>query len=212
MDNSVNLTQDVSFETIKEQYLSVKKTRQILGVTTVTLRNWNKTNKIRAIRTPSGVRLYNKQDIQDIINLRESTCKKQKIVYCRVSSTKQKDDLDRQIYFFKQQYPNHTLVTDVGSGINWKRKGFTSILELAMQGQLSEVVVAHRDRLCRFAFELVQWILETNKVKLIVLNESNGESTNSELAEDILSIVHIYSCRQMGKRRYSESKKNKTVS
>jgi len=203
---------DVSFETIKEQYLSVKKTRQILGVTTVTLRNWHKTNKIRAIKSPSGVRLYNKQDIQNIINLRESTCKKQKIVYCRVSSTKQKDDLDRQIDFFKQQYPNHTLVTDIGSGINWKRKGFISILELAMQGELSEVVVAHRDRLCRFAFELVQWILESNKVKLIVLNESNGASTNSELAEDILSIVHIYSCRQMGKRRYSESKKNKTVS
>jgi len=203
---------DVSFETIKEQYLSVKKTRQILGVTTITLRNWHKTNKIRAIRSPSGVRLYNKQDIQNIINLRESTCKKQKIVYCRVSSTKQKDDLDRQIYFFKQQYPNHTLVTDVGSGINWKRKGFTSILELAMQGKLSEVVVAHRDRLCRFAFELVQWILETNKVKLIILNETNGASTNSELAEDILSIIHVYSCRQMGKRRYSESKKNKTVS
>lgn len=203
---------DVSFETIKEQYLSVKKTRQILGVTTITLRNWHKTNKIRAIRSPSGVRLYNKQDIQNIINLRESTCKKQKIVYCRVSSTKQKDDLDRQIYFFKQQYPNHTLVTDVGSGINWKRKGFTSILELAMQGKLSEVVVAHRDRLCRFAFELVQWILETNKVKLVILNETNGASTNSELAEDILSIIHVYSCRQMGKRRYSESKKNKTVS
>jgi predicted site-specific integrase-resolvase len=102
------------------------------------------------------------------------------------------------------------LVTDVGSGINWKRKGLKTILEQAMQGNISEVVVAQRDRLCRFAFELLEWVLRTNKVKLVVLDEEKGSSTEQELAEDILSIIHVYSCRKMGGGRY-KNKEDSTL-
>ena len=81
---------------------------------------------------------------------------------------------------------------------------------LTMSNKLEEVVVAHRDRLCRFAFKLIQWILEKNQVKLVVLNEGI-QSSEQELAKDLLSIVHIFSCRQMGKRRYKKTeKKTKT--
>ena len=121
------------------------------------------------------------------------------------------DDLKRQEDFFRQKYPSHVLVTDIGSGINWKRKGLKTILEQSMQGNISEIVVAHRDRLCRFAFDLLEHIFSINGVKLLVLNEKNGESTSKDLADDIMSIVHIYSCREMGRRRY-KSKENKTVS
>jgi predicted site-specific integrase-resolvase len=103
------------------------------------------------------------------------------------------------------------LVTDIGSGINWKRKGLKTILEQSMQGNISEIVVAHRDRLCRFAFDLLEGIFSINGVKLLVLNEKNGESTSKDLADDIMSIIHIYSCREMGRRRY-KSKENKTLS
>ena len=116
------------------------------------------------------------------------------------------DDLERQKCYFKSRYPDHKLVTDIGSGLNWKRKGLKTILDLAMQGNISEVVVAHRDRLCRFAFELLEWILLRCEVQLVVLNGPKGQSSDSELADDILSIVHVYSCRQMGKRRYSHKK------
>jgi predicted site-specific integrase-resolvase len=102
------------------------------------------------------------------------------------------------------------LVTDVGSGINWKRKGLTTILDKAMHGDISEIVVAHRDRLCRFAFELLEWIFERNGVKLVVLNEEKDHSSDQELTDDILSIIHVYSCRKMEKRRYKNKDKENT--
>ena len=82
-----------------EQYIPTKKARQILGVTTFTLRNWDKTNKINTVRSASGVRLYSVKDIQNILNSSSSFKKKKKIAYCRVSSKKQADDLERQKNF-----------------------------------------------------------------------------------------------------------------
>jgi predicted site-specific integrase-resolvase len=121
------------------------------------------------------------------------------------------DDLERQKAFFRSKFPDHDLVADIGSGINWKRKGLKTLLEQSMQGKISQVVVAHRDRLCRFAFELLESIFKINGVELLVLDEETHQSSQSELADDILSIIHIYSCRAMGKRRY-DSKKNKDLS
>ena len=191
---------------MNEKFISTKETKKILGVTTNTLRNWDKTSKINTIRSPSGARLYNSKDIQNILSSNSSFSKKKKIAYCRVSSKKQTDDFERQKYFFRTTYPDYELVTDIGSGINWKRKGLKTILDRAMSGNISEVMVAHRDRLCRFGFELIEWILERNGVKLIVLDREDYKSPDQELTDDILSIIHVYSCRQMGKRRYSVSK------
>ena len=188
-----------------DQYLSVKRTRELLGVSSQTLRNWDAEGKIRSARPQpgSGHRMYNKQDVLNITGGPLPAEEKQKVAYCRVSSKKQKDDLDRQKDFFRHNYPGHRVVADIGSGINWKRKGLQTILELSMRGELEELLVNHRDRLCRFAFELVSWILERNGTKLIILNGVQDESENGELADDILSIVHVYSCRQMGRRRYT---------
>lgn len=197
------------------EHLSIKETRKLLGVTTETLRKWANSGKIRFSETPTGRKLYNKQDVFTIINRTEIKKKpeKRKIAYCRVSSQKQQDDLERQKEFFRLKYPKHDLVTDIGSGINWKRKGLQAILEQSMLGNVSEVVVAHRDRLCRFAFELIEFILSKHGVKLVVLNsDSSGspkESTvDQELSDDILSIIHVYSCRQMGRRRYANTQSN----
>ena len=194
-----------------KEWISSRATRQLLDVTTPTLRNWDKQGKIRSVRTPSKQRLYNLEDIYRIIGRNPSTSQKEKIAYCRVSSKKQLDDLRRQEDFFRRSYPDHKVVTDIGSGINWKRKGLQTILERAMSNELEEVVVAHRDRLCRFAFELVEWILETNKVRLVVLDQETQKSPDEDLANDILSIVHVYSCRAMGRRRYNGCQKNKDL-
>ena len=192
-------------------FITPKEAKELLHITDKTLRIWAEEGKIGCIRTPSNVRRYNSKDIKRILNGGITPPEKQKICYCRVSSPKQMDDLKRQEDFFRQKYPSHVLVTDIGSGINWKRKGLKTILEQAMQGNISEIVVTHRDRLCRFAFDLLEHIFSINGVKLMVLNEKNGESTSKDLADDIMSIVHIYSCREMGRRRY-KSKENKTVS
>ena len=191
---------------MNNEYITTKKARELLQITTKTLRIWDTEGKIRTIRTPSNIRRYNLQDIQRILNSNTDVVENTKICYCRVSSYKQMDDLNRQKDFFRENYPNHELVTDIGSGLNWKRKGLQTILDKAMRGVISEVVVAHRDRLCRFAFELLEWIFEHNKVKLLVLAKTEGQSSEAELADDILSIVHVYSCRAMGRRRYSNKK------
>jgi putative resolvase len=188
------------------QYISFKETRKIIGVTSRTLRNWDKDGKIRTIRTPSGARMFNKLDLQDYLKQHQSIQKiKPTICYARVSSRNQLADLERQVDFLRQAYPHAELVTDIGSGINWKRKGLSSILERAIQGQLGEIVFAHRDRLCRFAFELFEHLFTLCAVKVIVLDHDSSTSPDTELADDILSIVHVYSSRQMGKRRYKQT-------
>ncbi len=188
------------------EYISIKESRKLLGVTTPTLRNWSKTGKIRFTETPTGRKLFNKQDIYGIANMPVIQVKKEKrqIAYCRVSSKKQSDDLERQKEFFRCKYPEHELVEDIGSGINWNRKGLQTILEQSMSGDVKEIVVAHRDRLCRFAFELLEFIFKKCNVKPIILDTDDGkEGIDSELSDDIMSIIHVYSCRKMGKRRYS---------
>ena len=184
------------------KFIGTKKTRELLQVTVKTLRIWDQEGKIRTIRTPSNHRRYCYEDIQNILSCNTPAKEKKQICYCRVSSPKQMDDLDRQKAFLHDKFPNHELVTDVGSGINWKRKGLKTILDRAMQGDISEVVVAHRDRLCRFAFELLEWILHRCKVKLLVLDKEEHKSPDEDIAEDVLTILHVYSCRRMGKRRY----------
>lgn len=195
---------------MSDEHISTKETRKLLGVTAKTLRTWVESGKIRAIKTPSGIRNYNKQDVRAILGIYDPPKEKRKIAYCRVSSRKQADDLERQKEFFRVNFPEYQVVYDVASGLNWNRKGFTSILDGAINGDISEVVVAHRDRLCRFAFELVERIFSKTNTKLTVLERTGFKSKPSELADDILSIIHVYSCREMGKRRYA-NKENSTL-
>lgn len=191
----------------ENQYLSTKETRKILGVTTQTLINWDKSGKIRTSISPCGFRIYNKQDVLSIISGDKTPREKpKKYIYCRVSSRNQMDDLQRQIDSIQSEYPNHTLVKDIGSGINWKRRGLQTLLEQAMSGHVQEIVVAHRDRLSRLGFDLIKFILDYNKVKLIVLDKDDEQDEFHELSDDLLSIVTIFACRRNGKRRYKSSK------
>lgn len=187
-------------------YLTSRKASKELGVHPNTLRRWEKVGKIKAIKTAAGQRLY---DVKGFIN---KTLQHKCVCYCRVSSKKQKDDLDRQVQYMAWKYPNYEIITDIGSGINFKRKGFETILEYAETGILKEIVVAYRDRLCRFGFDLAKWIIERNGGKLVVLEEISF-SPQEEMVQDLLSIINIFSCRIKGLRKYSkEVKEDKSVS
>jgi predicted site-specific integrase-resolvase len=186
----------------KATHIPIRKAAELTGVHPDTLRRWASKNLIKFYITPSGQRFFDKKCLLEFTSCVSSVEKKENIVYCRVSSKKQENDLSTQVEFLKSEYPDYRVVSDIGSGINWKRKGLQAILELAMQRKLGNLVVAHKDRLSRFAFELIEWIVTTNEGKIIVLDEENNKSSEQDLAEDLLSIVHIYSCKQMGKRRY----------
>ena len=192
------------------QYVNAKTARARLGVSSGTLRRWANDGTVKTIRTPGNFRLYAIGPIfepgeQIVANdTTGSTGGRQRIVYCRVSSTKQRDDLQRQIDRMRELFPTHNVVSDVGSGLNFRRKGLRSILELASRGLVEEVVVAHRDRLCRFAFELVEWVLSRHGAKLVVLDQEVASSPEGELVADLLAIVNVFTCRINGKRRYTK--------
>ena len=177
------------------EYVSSRIAAKSLGVHANTLRKWASEGKIEFIRTASGQRKYNVKKYLGIVEKSKVIC------YCRVSSYKQKDDLQRQIEFMQNQYPNAQIIRDIGSGIHFKRKGFKTILESAINGDKLEVVVAHKDRLCRFGFDLIQWIIERNAGKIMVLKQTEL-SPETELTQDLLTILHVFSCRMHGLRSY----------
>jgi len=204
MDNNDSRRGDCH-STAGPQFLSFKETRKILGVTADTLRRWDTSGRVQTIRTPGNVRLFNKENVEDILSRHRPSEKKKKVAYCRVCSRQQLEDLE--LAYFRDKFPHHLLVSDIGSGLNWKRTGLRSILERASKREISEVLVAHRDRLCRFGFELIEFILQDLfGCKLTVLADDSNASSEQDLADDILSIVHVYSCRQMGRRRYKTNK------
>jgi len=187
-------------------FVNTKKASEVLGVHPNTLRSWANADKIQSIKTVGGHRLYN---VDSFIKQQKE---KRKICYCRVSSKKQKDDLERQVIFMRNRYPEYEIIEDIGSGLNFKRKGLISLLESANRGDVEEVVVAHKDRLSRFGFDLIKWFIEKQGGKLLVLDGTNL-SSQQELVNDILSIIHVFSCRIHGLRQYAcKIKEDKNIS
>lgn len=194
----------------QRQFVPSRTAQQRLGVHQATLREWEQKGYINIVTTPGGHRLY---DVESFITSRTKEKdsnpvekEKQRICYCRVSSAGQRDDLQRQVEYMQSNYPTYRIITDIGSGINFSRRGLKTILELSCRGDVEEVVVAYRDRLCRFAFELIEWILSTNGTKLVVLNQTMESSGSNELAEDLLAIINIFNCRVNGRRKYKKDK------
>ena len=171
-----------------------RKACEMLGIHPNTLRKWADNGTIHHIRTKAGQRLY---DVESITG--QGTGRK--ICYCRISSAKQRDNLGRQIQSLREAFPDHELISDIGSGLNFKRKGLTALLEAVCRGEVREVVVAHRDRLARFGFDLIKWLIEHHGGKLVVLS-TDGCSPESELVRDLLAIVNVFSCRMHGLRKY----------
>jgi putative resolvase len=194
----------------EKEFIPIRKASQLTGIGPQTLRQYAEVGKVEAYRTPTGQRMFNTQSLLRFIGHIPSAQTKRKIIYCRVSSKKQLDDLERQCQFLREKYPNHELVTDCGSGINFKRKGLQTLLGQTMLGNIQEIVVAHKDRLCRFGFDLIEFVCSQHNTNLIILDREDHRSSEQELADDILSIVTIFACKQMGKRKYSIKDKKDT--
>lgn len=197
---------------VESQFISSAEAARITSLHPHTIRKYADKNQIKCYKTPSGQRRYDKQSLEKFCNPhivihQNSKVAKDNFIYSRVSSKKQLDDLTRQINYlqsYKPEYNSYISLSDVASGINFKRKGLQTILDACLQRTVGEVVVAHRDRLCRFGFELLQILIEKSGGKITVLDNDGNKSSEQELSEDLLSIIHIYSCKQMGKRSYKE--------
>mgnify|MGYP005649714597 FL=1 len=183
-------------------YVKAKEAADYHGVSIQTLRRWANNGKIQFIRTNGNHRRF-------LIRNEEKT---KKIIYARVSSQKQKSNLQNQIKYLKKKYPKYELITDIGSGINFKRKGLQRILDGLFDGTIEEVVVTTQDRLVRFGFDLFKYIFIKVGSKLTVINSKKNDNDESELSEDLLSIITVFTARHYGRRRYNSDKKNKNIS
>ena len=183
-------------------YVPRKKVLETLGIHYQTLYNLVRRKEIETIKV-GRVSVYNLdkyiKDNNILINNKENIC------YCRVSSQKQKEDLDRQINLMKQLYPSHRIISDIGSGLNFKRKGLQELINMAIKNQLDEIVVTYKDRLARFGFELIENIVKTHSNgKIKILNKSEEKTPSEELTEDIIAIMNVYVAKVNGLRKYEK--------
>ncbi len=112
------------------KYVTSKQASKQLGLHPNTLRRYANNGTIETYKTKSGQRRYN---IEAYLGQQQQSTT---ICYCRVSSPKQRNDLERQVKFMREQYPGAEIVKDIGSGLNYKRKGLKSLLGRAMQGEV----------------------------------------------------------------------------
>jgi predicted site-specific integrase-resolvase len=120
-----------------------------------------------------------------------------------VSSRGQSDDLKSQIEFLKLKFPNYDVISDIGSGLNYKRRGTRKILDTCLDGTIGKIVVTYKDRLCRFGFDLFEYIVKQAGGEIVVLN-STESSPQEEMVKDLTSIIHVFSCRLYGLRKYKK--------
>ena len=168
-----------------------------------TLRNWDKNGKLHPHHTSSnGYRYYSHEQLGQVINIKTNVDRKV-IGYCRVSSNKQKDDLKRQIenmevYLTSLEKP-FEIITDIGSGINYKKKGLKELIKLITQNKVEKVVVLYKDRLVRFGFELIEYLASLYNCEIEIVDNTE-KSEQQELVEDLIQIITVFSCRLQGKR------------
>ena len=192
------------------KFIKPKEASSIIGVNIDTLRRMAERGEIKHIRTDTGRYLF---DVSEYIKRGNPDIQERKtICYARVSSRGQKSDLQNQIGLLKTKYPETEVISDFGSGLNFHRKGLEKIMDLAYKGELKEIVVTYKDRLCRFGFELIEYILKTQSNAKIVVLCHNSTSKESELATDLLSIITVFSARMHGLRKYkNQIKEDKSI-
>ena len=185
------------------KYYSINKFSKILGVSAQTLRNGDKKGKLHPHHTSSnGYRYYSHEQLNQVMNVK-SNLDRIVIGYCRVSSNKQKDDLERQIenmklYLTAQGKP-FEIISDIGSGINYKKKGLKELMKRISQNKVDKVVVFYKDRLLRFGFELVEYIASLYDCDIEIIDHTE-KTEQQELVEDLVQIITVFSCKLQGKR------------
>lgn len=182
--------------------LKPNQVSKLLNITVKTLQNWDYEKKLIAFRNPNNRRFYTEEQINQFLNI-ETSKNRKTIGYCRVSSNKQKDDLERQVnnvknYMYAKGY-NFEIIQDIGSGINYNKKGLNSLIKLVIENKVEKIVIAYKDRLLRFGFELIENICNLYNVEIEIID--NTEKTEQEeLVEDLIQIITVFSCRLQGKR------------
>ena len=181
-----------------------------LGIDRRTLKRWADDGCIKYIQPGGrGPRLYDMDSLEGRSHTTEQQPSPVSVIYGRVSTRKQLPYLRTQLAHLSSKYPDHRVVSDCASGLNYRRRGLQEILQLAFERRLRLVRVSHKDRLCRFGFDLIEYVLKAHGAKVVV--EADSACTAEEdLAHDVMSVITVFGARLHGKRsgvfRKQESK------
>lgn len=187
------------------KYYAVGKFSELIGKTGQTLRNWDKNGVLKPHHTgPGGFRYYSQEQLNHFLGIRNDIHTTKKVIgYCRVSSNKQKDDLERQIenvktYMLAKGY-QFEIISDIGSGINYNKKGLNQLIELVISHEVERIIILYKDRLLRFGFELIENLCKKYGTTIEII-DSTEKTEEQELVEDLVQIITVFSCRLQGKR------------
>ena len=182
------------------KYISPIQAQKLYGYHPKTLANWADDGKIEYIRTPGGQRRYLVSSLESRV---EAKSAEKTILYCRVSTHSQKDDLDTQVIELTRRAPEAEVIREIGSGLNFKRQKFTALMQRVADKEISQIVIGHKDRLCRFGFDFVEWFCNLNGCKITVLGKTEL-TQHQELMQDFMAIMHCFSSKLYFLRKYKE--------
>lgn len=198
-----------------EKYYTISEASKYVNADPSTLRRWEYEGRIKPLRTAGNQRRYTQAMLDSLYphNNHNQPQKENKLFavgYCRVSSAHQKDDLARQkevvqTYLEKDGQP-FEIISDIGSGLNYQKKGLTKLIHLICTKQCNKIVVNYQDRLVRFGFELIEDICKENNVEIVVINQTEDVDDNQELVNDVLSVITVFSAKLYGKRSHKNVK------
>jgi len=185
-----------------------KEFAELLNISIITLQRWDNDGKLKAFRTTTNRRYYTYEQYLEYTGIHKETDSRKIVIYTRVSTSNQKDDLKNQVEFLRQ-YANakgiivDEVIEDYGSGLNYNRKKWNRLIDSCMTNEISTIIITHKDRLIRFWYDWFESFLAKFNVKIIVVN-NESLSPQEELVQDIISILHIFSCRIYGLRKYKK--------
>ncbi len=192
-------------------HLSISEASIYLGVSCCTLRRWDKSSKlIPDSLTPGGHRRYSLSNLKSFLGVVTEGENKKVIAYSRVSSHDQKEDLKRQSLvlnrYCTKEFSGHEVIEDLGSGMNYKKKGLKKLMMLILSGKVSDIVLTHKDRLLRFGSELIFLICKFFGIRVHIIHEDRNLTDEQLLAFDVLEIITVFSARLYGKRSHTNRK------
>lgn len=192
-----------------ERLVAIGEASEVLGVSITTLRRWEAEGKLIPEHTAGKHRRYDLAKLKPEL-FRASSDDRRTIAYARVSSHDQKDDLERQkqvleLYCAKQGW-TFEVVSDLGSGMNYYKKGLKRLLNDIVEGRVGRLVITHKDRLLRFGAELVFAICQAKEVEVVILNQGEDTTFEEDLAKDVLEIITVFSARLYGSRSRKNQK------
>jgi len=191
------------------RHVSIGEAAIILGVSVVTLRRWDRSGKLKPVfRTFGNHRRYNLSEITKIYN-KDSIIKKV-VGYLRVSTFDQKKDLKVQSEvisnYIKNKYNDFEIIEDLGSGLNYNKRGLRKLIKMICDQRISVLVLTHKDRLLRFGSEIIINLCERFNVKVEIINSTEEETFEQALCNDVLSIITVFSAKLHGKRSHKNQK------